>query len=42
MGEFEGVVCQKCGDFVSTYIFNIVSSLAQAIASVYSCVCVGV
>ena len=42
MGGFEGVVCQKFGDFVSTYIFNIVSFLAQAITSVYSCVCVRV
>ena len=41
MGGFEGVVCQKWGDFVSTYIFNIVSSLAQAITSV-CCVCPGV
>ena len=38
MYGFEGVVCQKGGDFVSTYIFNIVSFLAQAITSVYSCV----
>ena len=27
---------KKGADFVSTYIFNIVSSLAQAITSVYS------
>ena len=42
MGGFEGVVCKNCGDFVSTYIFKILSSLAQAIISVYSCVCAGV
>ena len=43
MGGFEGEVCQKCGDFVSTYIFNTVSSLTQAITSVFCvCVCAGV